>query len=74
MIKLTSQEYIDLLRKETDQSAKRREQLIFDIATFIKNRAKDYAKKNFIGRGPGDTARTQGRSGNLRNSDRKSVV
>lgn len=57
-----------MMRKETNQTAKRRERLLFDIASFVVSRAKYYANKNFIGRGPGATARTKGRSGALRRS------
>ena len=55
------------MQKEASLVVKRREQLLFDVASFVLRRSKENARRNF-GRGIGKTARTAGRSGNLRES------
>lgn len=66
-MQITVSQWIEMMRQEQNQDKKRREQLLFDIATFVMGRAKFYAKENF-GRGIGGTARTAGRSGALMRS------
>lgn len=67
MAQITVSEWIKMMQEEQDVSVKRREQLLFDIASFILGKAKFYAKEKF-GRGAGLTARTSGRSGALMRS------
>jgi phage gpG-like protein len=55
------------MQKEQEASVKRRERLLYDVASFVLRRAKAHAKTNF-GRGIGRTARTAGRSGALMRS------
>ena len=68
MMQVTLKEWIEMLRTEQNEMIRRREQLLFDVASFVVLRAKRYARTNFIGRGPGATARTKGRSGALMRS------
>lgn len=60
-------QWIAMMRQEQNAQQRRREQLLFDIATFVLGRAKHYAKQNF-GRGIGPSARKRGRSGALMRS------
>lgn len=68
MAHITITQWIKQLAKEQDDTKRRREQILFDVATYVLGRAKEYAKQNFTGRGPGKTARTKGRSGSLMRS------
>lgn len=46
------EEFIAMMRTETNKKKRRREQLMFDVATFVVGRAKHHARLNFTGRNP----------------------
>lgn len=71
MAHVTMDEWILMMSQEMDKTKLRRERLMFDVATYVMERAIGHAKKNFgnnYNSRIGKSARNQGRSGAMRRS------